>query len=83
MEGEQGFYNTEEQNRRERQQRAINGLQRALILMSDKSAREWIEDNGERFRHLVERRPEFLDRFEDEGEAAAQEVRDLMFGEEG
>lgn len=82
MEGEQGFYNTEEQNRREGQQRAINGLQRALILMSDKPAVQWIEDNGERFRRLVERRPEFLDRFEEDGEAVAQEVRDLMFSEE-
>lgn len=82
MEGEQGFYNTEEQGRRERQQRAISGLQRALILMSDKPAREWIETNGARFRRLIERRPEFLDRFEEEGEVAAQEVRDLMFDEE-
>lgn len=82
MEGEQGFYNTEEQGRRERQQQAINGLQRALILMSDKPAREWIEANGARFRRLIERRPEFLDRFEEEGEAAAQEVKDLMFSEE-
>ena len=80
MAGGRGPADSPEQQLIESRQRAISGLQRALILMSEKTAREWIEAYGERFRRLVERRPEFLDRFmSEDSEAIAQEVRDLMF----
>ncbi|MFH0873642.1 MAG: hypothetical protein V1846_02260 [Candidatus Komeilibacteria bacterium] len=83
MDGELNFLASSEQQLKEQRQKAISGLQRALILMSAKAAPDWIEANGERFRRLVKRRPEFLDRFNTEdGEAVAQEVRDLMFIEE-
>lgn len=82
MEGYSFFENSEIETQAADRQRAVSGLQRDLVRMSNLAAADWIERNADRFRRLIDRRPEILDHYREEPDLTAQQVRDLMFVEE-